>query len=1589
MYSNIPEDFSGDDEEEGEEYGMDVDDDQNMANDHSLTLSATMKATVDGDTSTVTQPSSSSTEVDEPEENFDDALHRLEAADDLARSIHVERSFLLSSKLSLREYQQTGLNWLVSLHERRLNGILADEMGLGKTIQTIAMLAHLATYKGIWGPHLIVVPTSCIVNWEAEFKKWCPIFKILTYYGSSKARTDLRRGWMTLNSFHVCITSYQLVVQDANSFKRKRWYYLVLDEAHNIKNFKSKRWQTLLNFNTQRRLLLTGTPLQNNLMELWSLLHFLMPHLFRSRKEFSYWFSNPLNNMVEGNRGINNDLISRLHSIMRPFLLRRLKKDVAKQLPGKYEHILTCKLSKRQLFLYEEFISRSTTRSLLSGGNFMGMMNVLMQLRKVCNHPDLFEPRPIVSPFRSEEISYPVSRIVMEALDKSPIDFLSDHMTRFWSYGECTFVRTELKRLKVSKVDFLEVEDICGPWTRPARLMDPKYDEFLEKWNAKVNGLYRAQVAFNYYISSFRCNAPKIDYDQSVTNLLEIPLPTTLAVQAKHDNRVNQRVSSVLKSMIKSVDERAWDLDEIIKHAVFTIPTVWSRGVRLVTSLPDVLSNRRREAQCNLIKPVYEKAVSPLYSAAIRQKIFFPDRKLVQFDSGKLNTLAELLRERKAGGHKCLIFTQMSKMLDVLEVFLNLYGYTYVRLDGATGVDTRQRLMDRFNSDPKLFIFILSTRSGGLGINLTGADTVIFYDSDWNPAMDAQAQDRAHRIGQTKDVHIYRLVCGSTVEENILIKAKQKQHLDHLVMTEGNFSAENIAGDAKTSSGSMFTASGLQDILGISKGLSNDAPVEELESNTTIEAAMAAVEDEDDLNAMRGATKEAAQENAEFDDNAPIEMADNLDNADGGSEVSKGPGRPISSPTKSTEEKAEQEEKDMEAEFASWQEKVGPDFKSIEASLNGIERYAINFHTEIEPYYSVYFLSQQQIQASLEENVQGEEWDVEQIEREKEEEEYRMLAEGEYLSANMKSNEIDRLKKWYVKERLNRYRKRRFRILSGAGWTNMIDATTGFPFWYNEDTGEASYGLPKEIEAKEIYHSALEKGFAGLPLRVLTVIFSFLLPYPDRMNAARVCTTWRQSSKQGVLFKKVYSVESGARNGDSNIAKGHNEFASLEAAVATLVPGDTLVLCNGHHWEGDIVIDVPVRICSESNDPSRCIVELTGSLKMVGPTNRCLFNGITIRRPRKVEKRSPCIVISDGAKLALASCTVNNEGAYGAVISASKLAKLHIYETMVKCGTSAGITGVDCIVMAAYSKIVDNLGYGIVALRSIIYAEDCYVMRNGKEQIHLAGKSGLMLAFCEVRSSSEESMTGRETDKMNDTTTKKRIFLGNDCLVQIKHCSGDSKFLNEISKFASWKLEKSNKKQRISFSCPSGKMGISKKGKSNDGIKVEPKLEPIDNLPVLNDTNISSIPVHGNAAFVPLSASLGIHGDDKACANTIPETDAPASGLESHANVVELAPTVSVLNSMEAIPSDTSATNVDIPGEPMVFAQATSASNHHLNTPVDAHLSTPMHTAANVHDISSSFDGVSSSLVPDHNHVNNIEEKAKEGNFVSSAGASL
>ena len=238
-----------------------------------------------------------------------------------------------------------------------------------------------------------------------------------------KERQVKRHGWTKVNAFHVCITSDKLLLQDAKAFRRKKWKYLILDEVQNIKHFKSQRWQTLLNFHSQRRLLLTGTPLQNSLMELWSLMHFLMPNLFASHQEFREWFSNPLTEIIEQGQMNSHDLLSkRLHKVLRPLILRRLKIDVEKQMPKKHEHVIRCQLSKWQRQLYENLIQCQSTRDVIQTEHYMSVINILMQLRKVCNHPDLFESRPIVSPLSipKKYISYEIPKLIDQIELKHP-----------------------------------------------------------------------------------------------------------------------------------------------------------------------------------------------------------------------------------------------------------------------------------------------------------------------------------------------------------------------------------------------------------------------------------------------------------------------------------------------------------------------------------------------------------------------------------------------------------------------------------------------------------------------------------------------------------------------------------------------------------------------------------------------------------------------------------------------------------------------------------------------------------------------------------------------------------------------------------------------------------------------------------------------------------------------------------------------------------------------------------------------------------------------------------------------------------------
>ncbi|GAV82930.1 SNF2_N domain-containing protein/Helicase_C domain-containing protein [Cephalotus follicularis] len=483
----------------------------------------------------------------------------------------------------LKPYQVKGVKWLISLWTNGLNGILADQMGLGKTIQTIGFLSHLKG-NGMDGPYLVIAPLSTLSNWLSEISRFVPSMNAIIYHGDQKTRDELRRKHMPKTvgpKFPVVITSYEVAMNDARRCLRHyNWKYIVVDEGHRLKNSKCKLVKELRYLNTSNKLLLTGTPLQNNLAELWSLLNFILPDIFSSLEEFESWFdltgkckNEAMEEEFEEKR--RTQVIFKLHAILRPFLLRRMKSDVELMLPRKKEIIFYATMTEHQKNIQDHLINKTLEKHLeetmgtVAGSGMKGRINNLMiQLRKNCNHPDLLESA----------------------------------------------------------------------------------------------------------------------YDGSY---------------------------------------------------------------------------------------------------------FYPPIEKIVEQCGKFHLLDRLLTQLFARGHKILIFSQWTKILNIMDYYFSEKGFEVCRIDGSVKLDKRRRQIKEFNDVNSNFrIFLLSTRAGGLGINLTAADTCILYDSDWNPQMDLQAMDRCHRIGQTKPVHVYRLATAQSVEGRMLKRAYSKLKLEHVVIVKGEFHQE-------------------------------------------------------------------------------------------------------------------------------------------------------------------------------------------------------------------------------------------------------------------------------------------------------------------------------------------------------------------------------------------------------------------------------------------------------------------------------------------------------------------------------------------------------------------------------------------------------------------------------------------------------------------------------------------------------------------------------------------------------------------------------------------------------------------------------
>ncbi|OQS55495.1 swr1 [Ecytonucleospora hepatopenaei] len=654
--------------------------------------------------------------------NFDEGVkkqkkseNKLEKSEEeITQYVHQDVKQPKMLKAKLKDYQLKGLNWLVSLYNQGINGILADDMGLGKTVQTISFMAYLYEEKNVERVFLVITPTSTLHNWAQEFSKFLPQFEVCEYWGTINERKEARKQFKTAN---VIIISYQLALLDKNYLRRIKFQYMVLDEAQAIKNNLSLRWKALLQFNARNRLLLSGTPIQNNLTELWALLHFIMPTLFDSVAEFSDWFSKEIEGKT-ASKNIDDEQIAKLHTILKPFMLRRHKSDIKDELGEKEEIVISCSLSNRQKILYDEILKSK-----------LDYENTLMHLKKVCNHPDLFE--------KLEPHTNLTNNLILNNFD------FNARLVEF---------RSEKKLILHESLYSITDRDFGLPE---------------EKWPCsefKENILYK-QDKLLFLKELKEENRRRTEINRKILcNWLEC---NTDFMRIKNDKQTFYADIEIVKNNILKTRKKFRFRAESVVFPYINC-----------NSYLDLKKNFNIETKRNLVLLQPEKLIE------VHMVNTFIN------DSGKLKTLSKLMEELKKEGHRVLVYFQMTKMMDLFEEFLVKMQYEYMRLDGGTKLSQRKDLVNAWQNDTKYFVFILSTRAGGVGINLTAADTVIFYDNDWNPTVDQQAMDRVHRIGQTKNVTVYRMITKNTVEERIMEMAYKKGEMQKLVIKEDVFKGD-------------------------------------------------------------------------------------------------------------------------------------------------------------------------------------------------------------------------------------------------------------------------------------------------------------------------------------------------------------------------------------------------------------------------------------------------------------------------------------------------------------------------------------------------------------------------------------------------------------------------------------------------------------------------------------------------------------------------------------------------------------------------------------------------------------------------------
>lgn len=561
---------------------------------------------------------------------------------------------VIAEGITLKDYQLLGINWLFLLYRKRHSCILADEMGLGKTIQVISFFALLKE-RGNFGPHLVIVPSSTLENWCREFARFAPSISVQTFYAGKEERANLRQMLIDTQrgsskngtGWEVLITTYNLAQgddKDRKFFRKMEWDTIVFDEGHVLKNFQSQRYQALLKFEAKWRLLLTGTPLQNNLQELVSLMNFILPGMLSDKLETLRAIFK-----TKGDAKVtllSQERISRAKKMMTPFVLRRRKDQVLKDLPLKTERIEWCDMTDIQRSIYHDTLQRSR-------------------------------------------------KTILDAEGATPD-----------ASGTTTPVTNGKAVKKKTK---------SNPRAK---------DKYLENSSNVLMDLRKAAS----HPMLFR----KLFDDQALT--------------------------SIAKQLLKEPEFKK-------RGAVF----------EYIKEDMEVMTDAELQFFCQGYKSTRK---------------FLQDQNCY-LNAGKISVLLRLLDDYRRADRKILIFSQFTQILDILQAILKLKDIKYLILTGSTAVDVRQTLVDEFTEDASIPVFLLSTKAGGMGINLTAASVVVMFDQDFNPHNDRQAQDRAYRIGQKRDVDVVKLISRGTIEEDMLRLGETKLALDEAVAGE----SEEVDGD--------------------------------------------------------------------------------------------------------------------------------------------------------------------------------------------------------------------------------------------------------------------------------------------------------------------------------------------------------------------------------------------------------------------------------------------------------------------------------------------------------------------------------------------------------------------------------------------------------------------------------------------------------------------------------------------------------------------------------------------------------------------------------------------------------------------------